>query len=284
MNSIERGARWVKYGLGFRDDSKVVVALRPKYNKFLNFLYGRRGLVRTLHGVETIRIRPAHRFFRNNFEPTSFRFLRETVRPGDTVIEVGANVGVFTVLLARWVGPEGRVFAFEPSPISRVALEDHLLLNRVASRVVVMPAAVSDEPGTSMFYERGSSGENTLSRTHSRIPEAKAVEVQVTTLDAFCKACGIVPALIKIDIEGFELHALRGAQSVLRECRPTLLMEVHPMNWPEIGISGEDVNRFLAEMGYRLTSLGGVNDPLREHGHVVLEPMEVQPAESNINR
>jgi FkbM family methyltransferase len=279
MNAIETGARRLKYWLGFQDDSRIVIALRPGYNKFLDLLFYKRGLVRVLHGVETILIRPAHRYFRNDFEPALFHFLRRTVRQGDTVLEVGANVGVFTTLLARWVGPTGRVYAFEPSPIARAALEDHLALNGVADRVTVVPRAVSDVPGRSVFYEHGASGENTLSKTHSRIPNANALEVDVTTLDTFCKDRGILPTLIKIDIEGFELHALKGARLILRDCGPTVVMEMHPMNWSEVGISSGDMGAFLAEAGYRLRALGSQTEPLSEYGHVVLQPVEARSAQ-----
>lgn len=277
MNAIESAARWLKCRLGFQDDSRLVVAARPGYNKFLDLLYGKRGIVRVLHGVETIRIRPAHRYFLNDYEPDLFLFLKRAVRSGDTVVEVGANVGVFTVLVARWVGPQGHVFAFEPSPIARAALEDHLRLNGMADRVTVISAAVSDAPGSSIFYELGASGENTLSATHSRIADARALQVHVTTLDDFCQSHSITPSLIKMDIEGFELHALRGARRILTSYRPLLAVEVHPMNWPELGISRKEVEEFLAGIGYRVTALQEQTEPLGEYGHVILEPTRDGP-------
>jgi FkbM family methyltransferase len=272
VNTVERIARWLKYSLGFKDTSGLIVALRPGYNRFLDLLYGKRGLIRTLDGVESILIRPAYRNFRDDFEPALFRFLRRAVRSGNAVIEVGANVGIFTVAMARWVGPKGHIFAFEPSPTARAALEDHLALNGVGDRVSVVAAAVSDAVGKSLFYEFGTSGQNTLSPTHSRIPEAKSVVVDVTTLDSFCDSNKIVPSLVKVDIEGFELHAIRGARKTLRDHAPVLVVELHPMNWLEIGASGQDLGELLAEIGYCVEALEGQGDPFSEYGHVVFVP------------
>ena len=99
----------------------------------------------------------------------------------------------------------------------------------------------------------------------------------VTTIDEFCRERGIVPNLIKIDIEGYEFHAIRGAREILSKYHPIVVVEFHPMNWKEIGIDPDQVPRLFAELGYEATPLDGQKDPLAEYGHVVLEPTR-QPA------
>ena len=96
----------------------------------------------------------------------------------------------------------------------------------------------------------------------------------VTTIDAFCLAHKLKPNFIKIDIEGYEWHALRGARDTLARCRPLVLVEVHPMNWAEIGESPSTGSRTLTELGYRAVPLEGQTDALTEYGHIVLEPIE----------
>jgi FkbM family methyltransferase len=250
--------------------------MRPAYDSLLNFCYGQRGLPRVINNEETVRIRPAHRYAAENYEPAVFDYLKHQVQPGMVVLDVGAHVGLFTVLLARWVGPSGRIFAFEPAEGTCEALKGHLALNHVANRVCVCPLAVSDREGTALLYTIANCPENTLSATHGRLPEEHTREnlVTVTTIDAFCASQSLVPNIIKIDIEGFELHALRGTRQTLARRRPIVVTEMHPMNWPEIGVTAAQIEQLLNEINYRPRPLEGQSDPLAEYGHVVLEPIE----------
>ena len=90
--------------------------------------------------------------------------------------------------------------------------------------------AVSDSCQTVKLYVESNSPENTLSNSHSRLPSALALDVTSTTIDDFCGRHQISPTLIKIDIEGFELHALRGGRETLARFRPKIVLELHPMN------------------------------------------------------
>jgi FkbM family methyltransferase len=272
MEQLERAAAWLKYGAGFRDGSKIVAGLRPVYNQFLNLIYGRKGLRRTFGDEEPVRLHPAHRYFRDDYETSLCRYLKSFVRAGDTILEVGANVGVFTLLLARWVGPGGRVYAFEPSPVAREALCRHLAWNNVADRVTVSPLAISDSSGRGILYQDNASGLNTLATVHGLLSNAKPVEIEMTTIDAFCVENRVVPRLIKIDIEGYEFHALRSASGILAAHQPTVVMELHPMLWPEIGISGVEAKRSLEVNHYSMHLLSGQKSPVVDYGHVALVP------------
>ena len=127
-----------------------------------------------------------------------------------------------------------------------------------------------------MFYFDGSSGQNTLSPKHGRIPTAASVEVETVTIDEFCFGNRIVPTFIKIDIEGYELHALRGAEHTLRHFRPKLLVEMHPMNWPEIGITASEITEFISHLDYQIVPLKNGEDPFSAYGHAVLVPNTAQ--------
>src|SRR5260370_39088802 len=101
MNAVENSVRIFTRGLGLSSSSRLVARLRPAYDSLLNFCYGRRGLMRVLNGREPIRVRPAHRYAAEHYEPAVFDYLRAKVQPGAVVLDVGAHVGLFTVLLAR---------------------------------------------------------------------------------------------------------------------------------------------------------------------------------------
>jgi FkbM family methyltransferase len=270
MNRLETTIAHIKGRLKLTSASPLVGSVRPAYDFLLHNFYGRRGLIRVINGEDAIRVRPSYRNIREDYEPALYKHLRHNLRPGATVLDIGAHVGQFSILMARWTGPRGRVYAFEPAPRTRSALEDHLALNGVSERVSVIPIAVSDRCGITEFYVSASSPENTLSRKHRRIPQAKVIRVETTTIDAFCIERYLRPDLIKMDIEGFEFHALNGARQTLLCYRPEVVVEIHPMNWPEIGINRSDVAALISSLGYSAVGLEDQEDPLGEYGHVIL--------------
>jgi FkbM family methyltransferase len=273
VNHLETAVRVLRSGLPIRNDSSWLRPFASTYEWLLESLYGRRGLTRTLNGEETIRVRPAFRALREDVEPVVFRTLRRLVTPGMAVLDVGASYGIFTIVLARWCAPSGRVIAFEPTPVSRSALRDHLILNGLADRVEIVDAAVSDRVGSATLYAVGRSGENTLNAAYfSREDGAEAIQVPATTIDAYCRSHGVTPGVIKIDIEGFEFHALRGAVETLERCRPAVVIELHAASWRGVGEDAAEAERLIAAVSYRVVPLEGQRAPFKEGGHVLLEP------------
>jgi FkbM family methyltransferase len=160
------------------------------------------------------------------YEPKVNAFLRAAVRDGDTVWDVGANVGQFTQLFSEWVGPQGHVVAFEPVPSCFATLCDRTKECRNVKALNVglsdtearLPMHLSEDP-------EGTTG--TFLETRSDTP--RVVELTVHAGDALRQAEGLpVPSLLKIDVEGFEPEVLRGLDATLREpaCR-NVLCEVH---------------------------------------------------------
>jgi FkbM family methyltransferase len=274
MNRLEAVAVASRRALGLDSDSTLVRAVGPAYELLLRTLYGRRGITRILNGDEPIRVRPAFRALQADREPAVFRTLQRLVKPGMVVFDVGASIGEFAIVLARWCGPGGRVVAFEPSPAAREALRDHLELNGLVQRVEVVDAAVSDYVGPGTLHVLGRSGENTLNAARFRKDAADAVPVPVTTIDAYCHLHGVAPAVIKIDIEGLELHALRGAANVLARHHPAVVVELHPGSWRDVGESAATAATLIAAMSYRVTPIEGQQTPFEDGGHVLLEPEE----------
>lgn len=144
------------------------------------------------------------------------------IHPGDTVWDIGANVGLYTEKFARQVGPSGHVVAFEPSPSSVQALRARF--DEVRS-VTICDVALAERPGTATFYANGSS-DGTTDSLVERGADAVPHRVEVRRGDEFLQR--FPPQVIKIDVEGFELEVLRGLGEVLSS--PGLravLIEVH---------------------------------------------------------
>lgn len=159
------------------------------------------------------------RFLRGTYEWEKIEAFRANVRPDDFVIDIGAHAGFFTLLGVKLTGKKGLVWCFEPRPSNRELLQLNLKANAVSSHAVrVFPLAVSDRLGAARFDDRRGSGTGRLDANGS-------LPVALTTLDALDLPKR--PSLIKIDIEGGEASALRGAERTITSARPTLLVATH---------------------------------------------------------
>ena len=197
---------------------------------------------------------------RGRYEVEELEFVRKHVRPGDTVLDVGANIGFFTMNLAAMVGSAGKVYAFEPSPRVAELLERSVAENRFGDRVVVARAAAAEQPGRLGLFV----GDDSLNLSGSYLMKNKTpadapgrvLEVPVVQLDL--EPIRRPVSFIKIDVEGAEPLALRGARNILREDRPTILAEINPSQLAKVAGCGPA--DFLAEMealGYACRTLGG---------------------------
>ena len=218
-----------------------------------------------LPGGETIRVDPAYRHLAWNAE--EYAALKHDTRAGATILDVGANVGCYTLLFARWVGDAGHVYAFEPAAASRAGLERHLALNRLSRRVTVRPEAISDQTGSAPFIDAGTHGDNRLVPVATR----ETRSVPSLSLDEFCGASGISPDVIKIDIEGAELSALRGARRTIaaRGAALALFVELHPATWPSLGVTRTAIEEELQRQHLVVEPLPGVTDPWAVEGMCV---------------
>ncbi len=184
--------------------------------------------------------------------------LRRLVRPGMTVVDVGANVGYYMLLFRQLVGSEGHVICFEPELENFVELERNQRLNHLEN-VTLVRAAVGASDGETPFR----SGLNGVVTDEG---EGDGV-VPMVRLDT---ALERPPDLIKIDVEGYEGHVLEGAASVIREHRPILFVELHSwMLYPPFTV--ESIFDFLGtwyaepEIHLTLTSAGPVHKLLHRY-------------------
>jgi len=179
-------------------------------------------------------------------DPDVMNFLRGWIQPGHVVCDVGANVGTYTVPLARLVGATGRVIAFEPNRPTRACLRQNIRQNRL-SNVSVVRAAVGDSAG----YARLIATEDNLGEAHLALPGDASVEgerVAVTTLDTEVARLRLGRVdFLKIDVEGFELAALRGAERILA-ANPRLVVqtEIVPAHAARYGFGIAELTGFFA--------------------------------------
>jgi FkbM family methyltransferase len=235
----------------------------------VDVLTRRRGIARKFNG-HTVRFPPRWaRYYPGEYEPAKQSFLEERCSEGGTVIDGGAHIGLFTVIMARSVGPAGRVLAFEPTPDTRAVLTRTLKLNEV-DNVTVWPSALSSTSGTALFHATSDPGSNANSLGRG---SRSAVEYSVNTCSLDDLALDRV-SCIKLDIEGGELDALLGAGDLLRRDRPAIAMEVHPEQLLLFGQSSKQLWEVLAEHGAVVRRNGRLLDEAQFTRES--EPFEVQ--------
>lgn len=185
--------------------------------------------------------------------------LESLLTQGATFVDVGANQGAFTAIAAKTLGASGRIIAIEPQPALVRCIESSLAAATVPSWRVHQ-CAVGETSGVgTMVIPRENAGE---ARLEGGTPEARdaQISVLVRTLDALLEDVEADrPCVVKMDIEGGELYALRGARRSLQRLRPTLLLEINPDAMKRRGYSAEELREELSSVGYTAWSL--LDDP-----------------------
>lgn len=189
------------------------------------------------------------------YEPELRKLLKNFLQPGMVFLDVGAHIGYFSVLAAARVIPEGEVHAFEVNPIC----VDRLIKNAETYPVIrVHTQAVSDAEGEALFFPSVRAAEYGWGSLFDDGERKRSLVVPTTTLDAWSSRRGITRVdFIKLDIEGAEYRALRGARRLLEQTRPVIFFEVNQVCLARDGRTPQDLFNMLSDLEY---SVRGVLD------------------------
>ncbi len=178
--------------------------------------------------------------------------LDRVLKPGDTVVDVGANFGHFSLAAAANVGATGQVLAFEPNPVVFARLRTHIALNNLGS-VQVQNAGLADQKGElELSVPRINSGEASFAGT--AYDDADVVTCPVLVGDDVIGETET--ALIKIDVEGFEMRVLTGFEKTIARDKPWIITEIVRDHLARDGRTPADLDDFLRPMGYVPKRLG----------------------------
>jgi FkbM family methyltransferase len=202
---------------------------------------------------------------RRTHEPATTALFKEVIRAGDVVLDLGANIGYFTLLAARLVGPQGRVIAFEPEPTNFSYLTRNITLNNYG-HVTAHQRAVADRYGsTKLFICTYDSGHHTINQfdgiaayAHGRQAREEWVDIETVPLDDFLGDDATRVSVVKMDIEGAEALALAGMRRLLTENRPLrLFLEFFPLLLTKMGSSPEEyADRLIHGDGFSVYAIG----------------------------
>jgi FkbM family methyltransferase len=251
---LRRSAQSIRHAPGLRRFDPIWEHLRAPYRRLLMRLAGQKGLPMTVGG-QTMRLSPdVVNLNWETVEVEAYRAFAAAIAAGDVVYDVGAHFGTYTLIGVARGGADTRVVAYEPCELTRQYLMRHLRWNGAESQVLVRPVCCGNAVGPATFFHRPGrpEGINGLLPQEGLAP----TQVRMTTLDREVDALKLVPALIKIDVEGAELEVLKGAAHVLDAHRPRVLISLHPRQLAQVGLDCETVLNWLRARRYRTDVVG----------------------------
>ena len=192
--------------------------------------------------------------FQKNYEFNETKLVKELIKPGWTVIDIGANFGWYSIHFSQLVGQNGRVFAFEPVSETYEELNSNIKLNS-SQNIKVFNFALGNKDGTISFgvptFDGGSGASSEF------LKYSKRIRTTMRQLDDIMKEQNINKIdFIKADIEGGELNMLKGAEKLLEHFKPKILIEIVDVHCQRFGHSPVDVYQFLINKGYNGLFIG----------------------------
>ncbi len=227
---------------------------------------------------EPTRVLPKWRSLDPNYEAETVASFADSITPGATVWDVGAHVGIFSLIAARKVGNSGKVVAWEPSPDAFVHLKYHLKANGLEERVECFQEAVNDGKTPETVFgvdsKNGTSFHNHI-RSTATDGTYRELKVRCRSLDEWADIRKQPPDVIKMDIEGAEVFALKGAMGLLRGDfgkRPRVLLSVHPASIHYYGETCGELAALVKDHRYEVVKIHSGSGSLFDFGEVWLNP------------
>src|SRR5579872_858624 len=184
--------------------------------------------------------------------PEITAIFQEILKPGDFIVDIGANVGYFSLLAATLVGPSGHVIAFEPNPEIFSRLKANIARNGFS--IKAYQCACSETEGTISLYVNGTGNSGASSMSQANAAGNTSREVNCIIPDTLIEGQAR-PKLIKIDVEGAEMLVLRGLRKTLA-AHPFLCLEVDDRKLMPMGTNSNEVLEYLSSFGYKTTRVG----------------------------
>ncbi len=206
----------------------------------------------------------------DEYEVSEFAAVSRLIKSGETFLDIGSNVGIWSLCASRLIGPTGRVIAVEPNPETLRILHRNLQRNEgLGQRVTVVPVAISNFNGVSQFENTDYLGTSHLIN-NSKIKDSSIVKaefVQVNTLDHLILSLQESPAFIKCDVEGFEAYVIEGGKDYLNRTRPKFLLEVSGIQSKHQNVNWDNAIKILEEI-YSIIEVFGPTAPIQKNNQL----------------
>jgi len=213
-----------------------------------------RGLKRTINGHQLRLPTRYFKYFPSTYEAENFEFLAQSCKPGAVIIDIGAHIGLFSVIASQVTGKGGKVYAFEPAPSTYELLQKTLAINHTDPVIETFQKAVGRETGKITFFISDDKADNSNSLVDYKDDRRlHGIDIDVISIDAFVKEKKINRLdFIKIDVEGAEYDTLRGAVETMNDLKPVCIVAIHPEPIKAKGDRLEDIYDFIVSRQYRI--------------------------------
>ncbi len=195
------------------------------------------------------------------YEPTETELLQRELKSGETFVDIGANIGYYTLIAARIVGPKGRVFAFEPDPTNFALLQRNVQENGYTNVTLINKAMSNKAQTLKLYLSKTNRGDH---RVYDSKDGRPSVSIQAVSLDGFFKKLDRKVHFIKMDIQGAEARALDGMKGLLHANRSLkLVTEFSPGSLRLCGSDPQKYLKTLEKLGFKLSEISEENKSVR---------------------
>ncbi|MES2701160.1 MAG: FkbM family methyltransferase [Bacteroidota bacterium] len=254
----------------------MVDVLRKVFRASYYALYGKKGKGIKINNEDYNVSAYVSRGISKIVDETPLKLLINMSRNARIVFDVGANVGVIAIMVAKRMQPGTIIYSFEPAPLSYKYLADTARVQDGNAKIIPQNYAISSENGKLYFTNDGDSCTNHIAAQN----DPNVIAIEALTLDSFCQKNKVVPEVIKVDIEGAEYWALEGMQQTLKNNNCSVLMEIHDAFLRAHNIDGKMFGRVVDAIGYKVFNTAGQqigNDEIMQHTCVIIAKQK--PAE-----
>jgi FkbM family methyltransferase len=199
--------------------------------------------------------------FSKSFEYVTFDTLSRTIKDDFYILDIGANVGVHTIFMSKYLSTEGKIYSFEPSNETFSILNKNIELNNCIPKITCINSAISDRNGKCFLGVGASDNKKTNNDAfkylqYSNLLEKKMEEIELITLDEWVEKENITKIdLIKIDVEGAELLCLNGGHKSISKYRPIIIFECYDEYMQRFNYGSIDIFKYFIDHNYRLDYL-----------------------------
>jgi len=257
---LEAAATWIGRNIGLRGITRLIRSVFPSGPYSRHWVSGVRRRVDGMQmDLDTRQVIDWEVCFRGNYEPHLVPVFEAVLPLGGVAVDIGANVGVHALTLARIVGKQGHVFAFEPNPSIYTKLVRNVELNDL-DQVTCFDNALGEASGITQLRvprsDTEEAGNPGLASVMALDTPHDVVDVRVEPLDSLLHQSLLTRLdLIKIDVQGYEPFVFHGMQEILERLKPALVFEYEEWAWMQSGGDLGTVTRMLSAAGYELWSL-----------------------------
>lgn len=189
-------------------------------------------------------------------EAESTKQIQEEIKPGMTIIEAGANIGYYSLIEAKIIGENGKIYAFEPSPVNMKLLKTNIALNSLEDNFETFPYGVGskNEKRAFILMSKGNMSSFVPRREDKVIKSLGSINVKVVKLDDFWNRDLVSIDYVRMDVEGFEFEIVKGMKNILssKNCPVGLFIEIHSELLNSNGSSCKAFLIYMAELGYEI--------------------------------